>query len=138
MKVKILCEVCDHHIANADTDTLRVPFDGTMFQAVGGEYPHPFPFGVDENWLTMKCPMGRNHRPFRVEGEFRTDKGKIIVPRKEEVREEEEQKQPEITEEDQQIIEMFKSGMKASLIGEKIGGKTHQYVNTRVRILGLK
>lgn len=67
MIIRIQCEICTHHVANADTARLALPIRGAMFDPPGPGYPPPFVDDVD--WIWMRCPMCAK-RPFLEEGRF--------------------------------------------------------------------
>lgn len=66
-EIKIRCEICSELFAIADTDTLRRPMRGHMFKTIDAWHGVPDPFEPSLDWEAMRCPFGRQHRPFTAE-----------------------------------------------------------------------
>jgi hypothetical protein len=77
-KIKVLCEICNEHIAMADTDTLRMPMMGSMFTSPDPFHGVPAPFDPSTPWVHMACPWCRK-RPFMEEDRVLTADGRIKV-----------------------------------------------------------
>jgi len=77
--MKIVCQICNEHISNADPLTLHLPMSGAMFASPDPWHGFAPPFPAGTEWLDMKCPYG-NHRPFITEDEVLTEDGIYKLP----------------------------------------------------------
>lgn len=129
--VKILCDLCGEHIANADIRNLAMPIRGYMFDSPDPDHGFPDPFIEDDvDWVWMRCPYGRTHRPFLVEGEFTTDRGKYVIGKGFV----DEMEDPDAENIDAKLLALNAKGLKPSEIGKEVG-LPYQAVMSRLKTL---
>jgi hypothetical protein len=80
MKVIVKCQYDQEEIAVIDTDTLRYPMAGSMFETPDAFHGVPDPFAPHQPWEDFLCPQGE-HRPGIIDNELLTDVGIIVLPR---------------------------------------------------------
>lgn len=76
MMLKVRCLACNELIATIDTETIKLPLKGDMFEA--SEQMYQRPFHPTNNFDDFRCPYGphdatQGHKPFFIEGEFLTE-----------------------------------------------------------------
>ena len=76
MKLRVRCDACNEIIATIDTETIKLPLKGDMFEA--HEQMYSKPFHPTNTFEEFRCPYGPHdyytgHKPFHVEGEFLTE-----------------------------------------------------------------
>lgn len=76
MRLKIRCDACNELIATIDTETIKLPLKGDMFEA--SEQMYEKPFHPTNNFDDFRCPYGPHdaimgHKPFFIEGIFLTE-----------------------------------------------------------------
>lgn len=76
MKLKVRCDGCNELMATIDTDTIKLPLTGDMFEAAEQMYERPF--HPSNTFEQFRCPYGPHdyhagHKPFHAEGEFLTE-----------------------------------------------------------------
>ncbi len=76
MKINVKCEICGYVLGKTDTNKLKIPIDGSMFESKNpGQYPEPFHPACE--WLWLRCPMC-NKRPFMSDKFVISESGKVI------------------------------------------------------------
>ena len=67
MILQLQCQICEEIIAKFDSQRVKLPLTGKMFDPK--EEGYSFPFYPDIIWELFKCPYG-NHQPFFVTEEI--------------------------------------------------------------------
>jgi hypothetical protein len=80
MKITIFCVACGEACGVADTDTLRLPLNGSMFDSYRPENGFPAPFAMDKTRLfgDLRCPVCKNNAT--EEDAVMTTEGRYVVP----------------------------------------------------------
>lgn len=78
--LKVVCQICSEVIAIIDTAYFTQPLRGDMFQSPDPHHGMDAPFAAGLDWVEMRCPYGRAHRPFVREDEILTTTGLLKVP----------------------------------------------------------